>query len=273
MAQLVDYDIEKTDEPVLYERPPRNFRLVWIAIAVLAVIAVAGFLYLRRGASGDAETPAAAASGAAAPVTGVPVEPIALPPLDQTDTLVRQLVGALSSHPRVAAWLATDGLIRNFVVVVENISNGQTPAGHLRTQRPTGPFRVVERNGTLFIDPRNYARYDDLAGAALSVDAAGAAKIYTMLKPRIQDAYADLGYQQSFDIALSRAISSLLQVPPLDGDVPLEFEGATAYRYEDPRIEGLTAAQKQLARMGPGNVRAIQAKLRAVASALALPPA
>ena len=272
MAQLVDYDIERTDEPVLYDRPPRRPRLVWIAIAVLAIIAVAGFLYLRRGTSGEAE-PAAAASGAAAPVTGVAVEPIALPPLDQTDTLVRKLVGALSSHPRVAAWLATDGLIRNFVVVVENISNGQTPAIHLRTMRPTGPFRVVERNGRLFTDPSNYARYDDLAGAALSVDAAGAAKIYTMLKPRIQEAYAELGYQQSFDIALSRAISSLVRVPPLDGDVPLEFEGAAAYRFEDPRIEGLTAAQKQLARMGPGNQRAIQAKLRAVASALGLPPA
>jgi hypothetical protein len=184
---------------------------------------------------------------------------------------VRQLVSNLSSHPRVAAWLATDGLIRNFTVVVENISNGQTPAGHLRVLRPAGPFRVSTRGGGLVIDPATYSRYDSLAGAVDSIDAAGAAQIYSTLKPRIQEAYADLGYQQPFDGALSRAITSLLQAPVLDGNVQIQPEGAADYRFADQRVEGLSAAQKQLVRMGPANTRVIQAKLRDIAAAIGLP--
>ena len=108
---------------------------------------------------------------------GADVEPIELPPLDETDTLVRQLVGALSSHPGVVAWLATNGLIRNFVVAVENISIGRTPAGRLRPLRPTGAFRVVERGEERVIDPGSYERYTPIAGAVQSVDAAGAARL------------------------------------------------------------------------------------------------
>jgi hypothetical protein len=47
--------------------------------------------------------------------------------------------------------------------------------------------------------------------------------------------------------------------------------GATRYAFENPRIERLTAAQKQLARMGPRNVRTIQGKLREIALALGIP--
>jgi hypothetical protein len=42
------------------------------------------------------------------------------------------------------------------------------------------------------------------------------------------------------------------------------------YAYADPRLEGLSPPQKQLLRMGPENVKAIQAKLREIASFLQL---
>ena len=81
----------------------------------------------------------------AAPL-GAAAEPIDVPALDESDPLVRELVGKLSSHPGVAAWLATDGLVRNFTVVVANIAEGRTPAGHLRSLAPSGSFRIIERN-------------------------------------------------------------------------------------------------------------------------------
>src|SRR5687767_14500998 len=120
----------------------------WIAAAaVVLVFAIAAYFLLGR--STPDPTPAGETS------TSVPVAPPAplggsgdpiAEPLDQSDAIVRNLVAALSSHPRVAAWLTTNGLIRNFVVVVENVSTGATPAGHLRVLRPTGPFRVIEED-------------------------------------------------------------------------------------------------------------------------------
>ena len=101
--------------------------------------------------------------------------PITLPPLDDSDGMVRELVKQLSSHPRVAAWLATDDLIRNFTVVVVNVAEGSTPAAQLQALRPSSRFRIVGRNGNQQIDPRSYERFDALADAAASLDPAGSA--------------------------------------------------------------------------------------------------
>jgi hypothetical protein len=200
---------------------------------------------------------------------GAAVAPIELPPLDETDAVVRRLVGTLSSHPGLVAWLATDGLIRTFVVVVENIATGHTPARHLRALKPAAAFRVIERDEQLVTDPRAYERYSQVAAVVQSIDAEGAARVYATLKPRIEQAYRELGYQESFDHALERVVVALLQVPVVDSDVTLTAKGAL-YIYADPRIERLTPAQKQLARMGPRNVRLIQAKLRQVALELGM---
>jgi hypothetical protein len=194
---------------------------------------------------------------------------VELPPLADTDALVRRLVGELSSHPRVAAWLATDGLIRSFTVAVQNVAEGQVPARALRVLRPTGQFTVIETGSDLRIDPRSYARYDGLADAVNSVDAAGAARLYSLLKPRIEEAYAELGNDVPFDRTLERAIVMLLRAPVLEGSVPLDPSGGV-FAFENQNVERMTAAQKQLTRMGPRNARLIQQTLRAIALPLRL---
>ena len=52
----------------------------------------------------------------------------------------------------------------------------------------------------------------------------------------------------------------------------MESKGGTGYRYADPSLEGLTAAQRQLLRTGPRNVTKIQSALRQLAIALGIPP-
>ena len=111
---------------------------------------------------------------------------ITVPPLDETDALVRTLVRALSSHPQVVAWLATDDRIRNFTLVVTNIAEGKTPARALRTLRPSSPFRVTERSGDLPRSPVLRAVHSTRRPLA-SIDPAGAARLYATLKPRIEE--------------------------------------------------------------------------------------
>ena len=43
-----------------------------------------------------------------------------------------------------------------------------------------------------------------------------------------------------------------------------------SYHFADPALEALSPAQKQLLRLGPGNARRVQAKLRELAPALGL---
>lgn len=274
MPEVKDVELLKTAD----EQSPLGSRGrfgVWIAIAVLIAAALVGYLVIGRkhapDHTADAAKPVQVVQEPVKPLGGEP-EAIELPPLEESDAIVRQLVAKLSAHPGVAAWLTTDGLIRNFTVVVANIAEGRTPAVHLRALRPASRFQVVERAGQTYIDPRSYERYDRVASAAASIDPAGAARLYATLKPRIEEAYRDLGApDRTFDRALERAIVMLLKTPVLSDPVRVQNEGATGFAYAAPEIEGLTAAQKQLLRMGPANVRTIQSSLRAIATALGIP--
>jgi hypothetical protein len=277
MNDLPDYELQRAPNRSSPPTPsPTRPAGVWVAAALLIAAAGAAayvaFAWRPRPAPAAAAVSAPAASARESPPSlGGRGEPITLPPLDASDTLVRTIVQALSESPAVMAWLPTKGLIRNFTVVVGNIADGATPAKHLRVLRPSSAFRIVERDGHTEVDPRSYDRYVVIADAIASVDPAGAARLYATLKPRIEEAHRDLGSPDlSFDRTLERAIVVLLNTPVVDGPVRLKPKGI-GYGYADERLESLTGAQKQLLRMGPRNVRIIKARLRDIALALGIP--
>ena len=270
-----DYSFDSSSASA-YGAPPRRSRAPWLLAAVVILAAGAAlwfFLYGREARQPPAEQPPPAPVAAPqAAVQGLcqTTDPIALPALNDSDALVGTLVGALSKHPRVTAWLATDNLIRNFAVVVENVASGASPARRLRALRPAGAFRVTERRGDLLVDPRSYERYTPIADAVDSVDAQAAARLCATLKPRLDEAYGELGREGSFDDALERAIVAMLRTPALDANVRLVPRGVS-YGFDDAALERLTAAQKHLARMGPRNARVVQDKLRQIALAIGIP--
>jgi hypothetical protein len=266
------------DSPIVPHVPvERSHHTAKLAAAALLVVAVGvtGYLVFRnRQVSAPATAPATAPAPAASDIgkLGADVAPIDLPPLGESDDVVRGLVKELSSNPSVAAWLTTNNLIRNFTVVVSNIAAGEPAAGRVPVLRPKGSFQVEERGEDLFIDSRGYARYLPLATAATSINPDGAARLYSTLKPRIDEAYAELGQTGTFDETLERAIVLLLQTPLREGRVPIEPSGAVTYRFADPALEKLTPTQKLLIRFGPENQRAVQTALRNIALALGIPP-
>ena len=270
--ELANIDLLKSGSDGPGSLAPRSRRLLAIVafLAIAIVLLGAGYFWLRRGRSETASPAAAAPADAAVKVRQDPAELISLPPLDQTDPLVRQLVGALSSHPVVASWLTTDRLIVNFVVVTSKIADGQTPVAELKAIGPVPPFRTRTARGTLFIDPASYRRYDRYAQAVSALDARGSVRLYETLKPRINEADRNFGGSGQFDAEMERAIVELLKVPVVEGEVALRMSGI-GYAFADPRLEGLSPPQKQLLRMGPENVKAIQAKLREIASFLQIP--
>ena len=263
------------EQPERIAPPPRRPPVLVGIIAVFLLLALAAGLWYVRRSPAPQRAPAPQQKPAA--TTPAPQaeagDQIPLPPLDDTDPLVRELVGRLSSHPMVARWLTTDALIQNFVVVTARIANGEIPATELKTIGPIPRFRTRTSGGMLYVDPASYQRYDGYAEAVSALDARGTARLYATLKPRISDAYKRLGHPAGdFDPVLERAIVQLLRVPVVADDIALEPRGI-GYAYADQRLEGLSPGQKQLLRMGPRNVRAVQAKLRDIASYLGIPAA
>src|SRR5262245_46980056 len=274
---LDDFDLEQPmveqfpSEELDFTAPPNRRLFALLAVfGVLLIALVLGALWARR-------TPSEPTAPVAKKVDAKPVQQaeagdqIVLPPLDQSDALVRQLVDRLSSHPTVAAWLTTDGLILNFVVVTSRIANGETPVAELKAIGPVPRFGTRTSRDNLYFDRTSYARYDRHAQAVASLDARGTARLYSTLKPRILEAYRRTGRPaEEFDPVLESAIVEMLKVPVVEGEIELEPKGIV-YGYADPRLEQMSAAQKQLFRMGPQNVRTVQNKLREIASFLAIP--
>ena len=274
----VDVDIIRAPEEIPTESGDHPAPVLTWVLAVAFVAGVAAVAYIElRGPGQPASAPTtrgdrALPPDAAANLGGAGM-PVVVPPLDQSDPVVRELVRQLTSHPQVAAWLATDGLVRNFTVVMVNTADGATPARHLRVLRPAAAFSVDTTTNGLLLDPRSYRRYDGIAAAVSSVDADGAARLYGTLKPRIADAYRDLGHPDSpVDQALERALVALLETPVVEGPIHLHPVKGTGYGFDDPRLESLTDAQKHLLRTGPDNMRTIQGSLRSIALALGIPP-
>ncbi len=270
-----DFDDLKLERPAPDEPPPRR-TIPWLPVILVLLVAGAAvsWYFLRSPAPSGVSTEIPHPADEKRSAFGLPAEPgedIALPPLGESDTLVRELVARLSSHPQVARWLTTDHLIRNFAVVVVNIANGRTPAVHLKAVPPAGAFQTRQAGAETVIDPRSYQRYDGHASAVAAIDARGAARLYATLRPRIEEASQELGVADApFDRTLERAIVELLKTPIVEGDVRLKTD-SVSYAFADPALESLSPAQRQFLRMGPSNVRIVQAKLREIATHLGIP--
>jgi hypothetical protein len=278
--EVEDYDLE----PPLPLDPARSRRrqehdpggigfpmlLAAGAVLAVAVLGVLFFVFRRPGAQPAASaTPAPAAAATAAP----PASATPLPSLEASDDFARGLAQALSTHPELARWLAQNGLVRRLTVVVDNVSNGETPRPHLEFLAPKERFRARGGARTSSPDPASFKGYDGFADAIASVDAGSAARAFQTLEPLFDEAYKELGHPEAgFRKALLRAIRNLVAVPVLRDDVRL-VQHATVFRYEDKGLEGLSAAQKQFLRLGPRNVTLLQGKLREVEQAIAALPA
>lgn len=281
MTDLGDLQLERSEEPPFTVPPPRSANYGMWAAALAAAVAVAAGAWFVTSRKQPAPPPPVTTTALAAPQTAVTEQPkpplvraadVDLPPLTQTDPIVRELVKRLSSHPTVAAWLATKGLIANFTLVTLTIAEGRTPAQLLRPVAPREHFRTSSSRDGLFVDPRSYDRYNPHAEAIAALDAAGTASVYLTLKPRIADAYKELGFPEGdFDRVLERAIGVLLQTPTPDARATLVPKGAT-YAYSDPALQSLSPAQKQLLRLGPRNSQIVRGKLEEIAALLELHP-
>jgi hypothetical protein len=269
---LDDYELRPRSDYETTVHVPRR-RAVWpILSAGLAFIAAAVlgvYLVLYQPWKHPAAPPAPAPAATAAPIASATATHGPLPTLEASDELVRSLASSLSSHPELARWLARTSLIRTLTTVVTNIANGETPRRELDFLAPKQRFKSGGRGtGRIVADPAGYAGYDVFGDAIASIDANGAASVYSATEPLFDAAYRELGFTESFRPALDLAIRELLAVPVPPADAEL-VPGKGGFRWADPKLEALTAAQKQFLRTGPRNVRLVQAKLRELQAALA----
>lgn len=204
-------------------------------------------------------TPAEEFVSRAKPVIDFPPAPVSM---EERDSWLRKELPLIDQNPQLTRWLnETPDLLRRFVVLVSETSQGKVPYKLFSFWAPRESIQVREIDGGYVLDPASYHRYDQLAAAVEALDLELAWRLYQRLKPMIEAAYAEFGQPGTrFDQVFLSAIEHLLKTPQPQGEIRL-VKLAVMYQYADPKLEALSAAQKQLLRMGPVNAAIVKHKL------------
>ncbi|MEM1205142.1 MAG: DUF3014 domain-containing protein [Acidobacteriota bacterium] len=252
---------------------------LWIAVLIIALIGLSVLAFRWFTAEPPAPMPAeqrVPANSANDPVPGAGAADERrrrpeMPPLDASDAVVRELASTLTEHPKLAAWLVPDDLVRKLVATVDNIARGDSPRPHLKHMVPEGPFEVEARpGGGLRVAESSYRRYDLVTEVFTSLDIGATVRLYYDMEPLFDEAWAELGDPRvTFRESLAQSIDLLMEVPIPEGSPSVDPK-VSSYVYSDPALEQRTEAEKHLLRLGPENARKVQTKLRFLRAALDL---
>jgi hypothetical protein len=267
-----DVPIERTGLPApLPDRHRRQSPTRWIvAIAAVIVAGSALTLWWTIRERPEAATPIPTAATNAAVASHRPNrQPVDLPALDASDAAVRQMAAFLSQHPLFVRLLATKDLMRSTALVVQQISDGKTPATTLDVLRPTARLTILGAESGR-VDPQSYSRWTPATQALVSIQPNDAAQLYVNVKRLLDEAYRDLGHPNAnFDDAIVLAMQMLLATPTPSGDLEL-LRRPTYFEHTDPALLALRPVQKEFLLLGPDNRRKVATWMRAFASALEL---
>jgi hypothetical protein len=263
--------------------PEESFRdkAIWWSAGIVIAAAIAIGVYYRYYSPAPAAPPPTQITPkpepAPAPAIQHPIPPAAvqqapLPPLDQSDSLMRDSLIGLLGKPAVAKFLVPHRIIRDIVVTVDNLPRKKV-AAELRPLQPTPGDTVVDnQGGSTFLSEQNYTRYAPLMEVVRNVDPKALAAIYFRLYPLFQQAYESLGYPgKYFNDRLVQAIDSLLATPDVQGPIAL-VRPKVFYQFADPKLEALPAGQKLLIRIGPQNAAILKDKLQQFRAAITANP-
>ena len=237
-----------------------------IALVILAIAAAGYYFWWQNQTEQSQEPPPfrtaeplgepAPQAGAAAPARVFDATPVpGLPTLENSDAMMRDTVVGLVGRKSFEEWVYPKDLIRRIVATVDNLP------------RETAPRRVMPLEpvpGAFTIGAANSARYAPYVRVFDSLEARAVVQRYAESYPLFQRAYAELGFpNQSFNERLVEAIDDLLAAPELAA--PLELaRPKVLYQFADPDLEGRSAGQKIMLRMGSENSAKVKAKLREI---------
>lgn len=191
-----------------------------------------------------------------------PAEVVQIPSLNTSDSFMLSRVATFEVGARVIDILNPEQIVRQFVVFVENVSQGSLPQLDYPIRRLPQQMAVRELDENLFeMEPASFKRYDALVDTLVSIDPDRALALYELIKPLLQEAYAEIGYaNRDFDQALSAAIDVVVNAKSVEGPYQL-VKPKVMYVYANADIEQMNAVEKQLLRMGPENAAKLKAAL------------
>lgn len=196
----------------------------------------------------------------------VVVEPVPL--LAESDAFVQQKALAMINNNVLSSSLVQQDLVRQFVVFVDNLAQGELTRKVSPLKGPEKLFSVSEITNKVYLNPEGFHRYDAYVDSIAKMDEQSLITTYKQLTPLLEEAFTELGYSNAkFNDRMLQAIKMLLAAPIIED--PIELNSISVnYQFVDPNLEALPSAQKLLIRMGPENTRKLKVALRKIESQL-----
>lgn len=194
------------------------------------------------------------------------LNPVALPPLDNSDAPVKSAVVEVAGEAgsTLEKQLVPEQVLRRSVVFVSALAEGKVERKASPLAAPVGAFR--EADG--YIAPESYARYDAPIKLVTEVPPERVAAMYRRYYPLLQAACDELGERKRFHAVLLRAIDVLLAAPELVAEPAIEPSKGNLFRFSDPVLEALPPAHKQMLRLGRENEQSLKVWLRQLRAAV-----
>lgn len=255
-----------------------------LATALIATMLAAGYLWWWLPAEPIVAVEPLAQSAVAPDKPRMPAEPVIhhaldpepaaapLPILDSSDPPLGDAFAGMVGAKPWQALFHPERIIRRIVATVDNLPRQQAPV-KMWPLRPVGSwFETAAGANSLTAGPSNSRRYAAYVELVQTADVGKLVAIYRHFYPLFQQAYVDLGYPKGyFNDRLVVAIDDLLAAPELV-EPPQLVQRKVLYEYADTDLEGRSAGQKIMLRIGSGNARIVKARLREFRSAVAKSP-
>jgi len=258
------------------------------AALLAALLGAIFFFFTQKQPPQEISTPAPVTAPAAEPAPSEPQFPLApIPAPEETvagsdaetaspealeaeapEAVTARLIALLKGQTRGSELLIFDHLIPRLVVTIDNLPSKELPRKQLPVKGADGLFLTQEAGADERINPYNARRYTPFVEFAEALDSRELVDLYVRLYPEFQKAYENLGQPKAyFNDRLIAVIDHLLATPEPAEPILLK-RPKVLYQYADPDLEGRSAGQKILLRVGADNRARLKAKLQGIRAEL-----
>lgn len=201
------------------------------------------------------------------PVAEAPVEK-ELPPLDQipsslADSDIGLIQAAKNLAPKLVVWMTPDQQVRKWVFLIDRVAEGDFPIQNRPLSYDVNKFEVdsTEHEEVYYLSEKNYQRAEQLINVITQIPAEDIIRYYQHWLPLFNDAYAELGREDSFQDRLLQAIDNILAIESLNGKAELK-QPSVFYVYADKNLEQVDKLNKFFWRLGSANTQKVQSYLK-----------
>jgi len=199
-----------------------------------------------------------------------------LPLLDNSDDWLKLKLPEITWRKELLKLIIDEDMVRRFVVFTDNFAQGIVAYEYspfkLPSEKFTSKIESVSFQKTLQTSPdtslksavqikknvwqwnenssRRFSLYIDLLR---SMDSESLVQCYSEIKPLIDEAYNELGYDDDFTNTLQDAITRVLDMELPKSSMEL-IQPSVTYKFADPVLEALPGSDKLLLRLGKDNL-------------------